>query len=190
MPASGWTRPATSCTWTARPASTWAPGTARTRTTRASPSPTSPAAASASASTSSRAFETVDLLLRPGLAPPKDRGCHRLRQLFQLEADDPALADVATRRAQIQALPAVQQPAAWLAALREFAALDTIALQPQAASANTPASIFPEDPCDLVLADVADITVMPDGAGGWAIAAPYPVPVVTVRPSHIATATD
>lgn len=157
--------------------------------TRPVPAMLEPCAGAQTETAYSRAFETVDLLLRTGLAPAKDRGYHRLRQLFQLEADDPALADVATRRGQIQALPAVQQPAAWLAALREFAALDTVALEPQAASASTPASIFPEDPCDLVLADVAGIVVMPDGAGGWKIAAPLPVPVVTVRPSHIATAT-
>jgi hypothetical protein len=157
--------------------------------TRPVPAMLEPCAGAQTETAYSRAFETVDLLLRPGLSTPKDRGYHRLRQLFRLEPDDPALADVAARRAQIQALPAVQQPAAWLQALREFAALDTIALQPQAATANTPASIFPEDPCDLVLADVADVTVMPDGAGGWAIAAPLPAPVVTVRPSHIATAT-
>lgn len=157
--------------------------------TRPVPAMLEPCAGAQTETAFSRAFETVDLLLRPGLAPAKDRGYHRLRQLFALEPDDPALADVAARRAQIQALPAVQQPAAWLQALREFAALDTVALQPQAASANTPASIFPEDPCDLVLADVADITVMPDAAGGWVIAAPYPAPAVTVRPSHVATAT-
>ncbi len=157
--------------------------------TRPVPAMLEPCAGAQTETAYSRAFETVDLLLRPGLSTPKDRGYHRLRQLFQLEADDPALADVAARRSQIQALPAVQQPAAWLAALRDFAALDTIALQPQAATASLPASIFPEDPCDLVLADVADVTVMPDNAVGWVIAAPLPAPVVTVRPSHVATAT-
>jgi hypothetical protein len=137
----------------------------------------------------SRAFETVDLRLRAGPAPQaRDPGYHRLRQLFQLEPDDAALAEVATRRGTIQALPAVQQPAAWLQALRAFAALDTRDLQPQAASADTPASIFPADPSELVLADVADIVVTPDGTGGWQIGEPFPTPDLTVRRSLVATA--
>jgi len=40
-----------------------------------------------------------------------------------------------------------------------------------------------------VLADVANIIVQPGASGDWAIATPIPTPVVTVRPSHIATAT-
>jgi hypothetical protein len=137
----------------------------------------------------SRVFETVELLLRPGLSQPKDRGYHRLRVLFQIEPDSAPYADVQTRRDAIQALPAVQQPAAYLQALREFAALDEIDLAPQAATASEPASIFPEDPTEVVLADIADIIVQPSTGGDWAIAAPIPTPVVTVRPSHIATAT-
>ena len=161
--------------------------------TRPVPAMLEPCAGAQTTSAFSRAFETVELLLRPGLAAAQDLGCHRgyqrLRQLFQLEADAPALADVAARRAQIQALPAVQQPAAWLLALREFAALDTIDLQPQAASQSRPASMFPQDPTELLLADVANILVKPDGAGGWTLSPPLPLPVVTVRRSHIATAT-
>jgi hypothetical protein len=134
-------------------------------------------------------FETVDLLLRPDLSTPKDRGYHRLRILFQIEPDEPAYANVQTRRQQIQALPADQQPAAYLQALREFAALDEIDLKPQQATDTMPASIFPEDPTEVVLADIQDIVVTPDSAGNWAIASPVPTPVVTVRPSHIATAT-
>jgi hypothetical protein len=137
----------------------------------------------------SRVFETIELLLRPGLSQPKDRGYHRLRVLFQIEPDSKSYADVKTRRDTIQALPLNQQPAAYLQALREFAALDEIDLKPQAATANDPASIFPEDPTEVVLADVADLIVQPDPSGNWAIATPIPKPVVTVRPSHIATAT-
>ena len=137
----------------------------------------------------SRVFETVELLLRPGLAPPVERGYHRLRQLFQLEPDDPALGDIAGRRATIQALPAARQPAAWLEALRELAALDVIDLQPQAATDSAPASLFPEDPGELVLADLEGVVVRPLPAGGWALAVPPPAPRVTVRRSHIATAT-
>ena len=156
--------------------------------TRPVPAMLEPCAGAQTETAFSRAFETVELLLRPGLSVPADPGYHRLRQLFQLEADDPLLADVAARRAQIQALPAVQQPPAWLQALREFAALDTIALQPQAAGGDKAASIVPEDPTELVLADLADVLVAPSGSG-FALVEPLPLPVVTVRRSHIATAT-
>jgi hypothetical protein len=137
----------------------------------------------------SRVFETVELLVRPGLSKRKDPGYHRLRVLFEIEPDSAAFMDVQTRRQTIQALPVEKQPAAYLDALREFAALDEIDLQPQAATAVDPASIFPEDPTELVLADVKDVLVAPTADGGWAIAAPIPTPAVTVRPSHIATAT-
>jgi hypothetical protein len=138
----------------------------------------------------SRVFETVELLLRPGLSTSKDRGYHRLRILFLLEKDNQdKYDDVRKRREAIQALPAVEQPAAYLQALREFAALDEINLKPQAATASEPASIFPEDPTEVLLADIADIVVKPNASGGWTLAAPIPTPVVTVRPSHIATAT-
>jgi hypothetical protein len=139
----------------------------------------------------SRVFETVELLLRPGLSKPKNPGYHRLRILFQIEPDDNVhYQDVITRRQTIQALPPDQQPLAYVQALREFAALDEIDLQPQAATASEPASIFPEDPTEVVLADIQDIIVKPGGAGGdWTITAPIPVPDVRVRPSHIATAT-
>ena len=138
----------------------------------------------------SRVFETVELLLRPGLSKRKDPGYHRLRVLFDLESDEQdAYPDVTDRRDEIQALPADEQPAAYLEALREFAALDEIDLKPQAATAKDPASIFPEDPTEVVLADIEDIVVKPAGASTWAIAGDPPTPDVTVRPSHIATAT-
>jgi len=137
----------------------------------------------------SRVFETIELLLRPGLSAPKDRGYHRLRVLFQIEPDSTPYLDVKNARQAIQALPSDQQPAAYLAALRKFAALDEIDLTPQAATATDPASIFPEDPTEVVLADIADLKVQPTTSGDWTLVTPAPVPVVTVRPSHIATAT-
>jgi hypothetical protein len=137
----------------------------------------------------SRVFETVELLLRPGLSEPKDRRYHRLRVLFQLEPDSAAFADVQTERQSIQALPPTQQPMAYLEAFRRFAALDEIDLKPQAATPTEPASIFPEDPTEVVLADVADILVKPAPNDEWVLATPAPTPDVTVRPSHVATAT-
>jgi hypothetical protein len=157
--------------------------------TRPVPSIVEPCAGAQTDTAFSRVFETIELLLRPGLAVEKDRGYHRLRILFGLEADSADYADVQTERESIQALAAADQPAAYLAALRRFAALDVIDLLPQAAAATEPASIVPEDPTEVVLANVADILVEPTEDGGWAIAEPLPAPDVTVRPSHVATAT-
>jgi hypothetical protein len=157
--------------------------------TRPVPSIAEPCAGASTDTAYSRVFETVELLLRPGLAKPKSDSYHRLRILFQIEPDSDTFADVKARRLTIQALPLDQQPAAYLKALREFAALDEIDLRPQAATATDPASIFPEDPTEVVLADVADIVVQPGADGSWTIALPPPTPVVTVRPSHVATRT-
>ena len=157
--------------------------------TRPVPSIVEPCAGAQTDTAFSRVFETIELLLRPGLAVEKDRGYHRLRVLFGLEPDSAAYADVQTERQNIQALPVADQPAAYLAALRRFAAHDVIDLLPQAATATEPASIVPEDPTEVVLANVADILVKETADGGWAIADPLPEPDVTVRPSHVATAT-
>jgi hypothetical protein len=160
--------------------------------TRPVPAIVEPCAGAQTSTAFSRVFETVELLLRPGLSQPKDLGYHRLRILFQIEDDSPAYADVEARRETIQALPAGQQPAAYLKALREFAALDEIDLKPQQATDGEPASIFPEDPTEVVLADVDGIVVKPGASGAaddWVLVTPAPVPVVTVRRSHIATAT-
>jgi hypothetical protein len=140
----------------------------------------------------SRVSETIELLLRPGKAPAKDLGYHRLRILFALEDDAPRYSEVQTRRDAILALPLEQQPRAYLDAFREFAALDEIDLAPQADASGATSSLFPEDPTEVVLADVVGIHIRPAagaGATGWAIADPLPVPNVRVRRSHVATAT-
>jgi len=152
----------------------------------------------------SRVSETVELLLRPGKAwpkrpaeasleaPGKDLGYPRLRILFSLEDDAPQYAEVKTRRETILALPLEQQPRAYLEAFREFAALDEIDLAPQTDASGTFSSLFPEDPTEVVLADVLRIHIRPAagvGATGFAIANPLPVPNVRVRRSHVATAT-
>ena len=70
--------------------------------------------------------------------------------------------------------------------MRDYSALDEIDLKPQ----QTPqVSIFPEDPTEVVLADVDKIIVMPTATGSWAVATPVAVPDVKVRPSIIASAT-
>jgi len=140
----------------------------------------------------SRITETVELLLRPGPAPAKDLGYHRLRILFSLEDDDPAKYDeVRVRRETILALPSAQQPRGYLDAFREFAALDEIDLVPHVDESGVVSSLFPEDPTEVVLANVLGINVVPasDGATGSTISDPLPEPNVRVRRSHVATAT-
>jgi len=93
--------------------------------------------------TYSRVFETVQLSLLPGLADVSAKPYHRLRLLVLLEqvkcqadgvtptTDDQAVLDDRTR---IRNLPTTQQPAAYLAAFRKYAALDEIDLQPATAA--------------------------------------------------------
>ncbi|MDQ6831683.1 MAG: hypothetical protein M3081_22740 [Gemmatimonadota bacterium] len=141
----------------------------------------------------SRISETVELLLRPGDSPKRDLGYHRLRILFALEDDAPAYAEVQTRREWILTQSSDIQPREYLKAFREFAALDEIDLTPQHDAGGATSSLFPEDPTEVVLADVGTIDVRPGAAGGvatgFAIVAPIPVPNVRVRRSHVATAT-
>ncbi len=136
----------------------------------------------------SRVSETIELLIRPGKAPLKDRRYHRLRILFSLEDDAPEYAEVKTRREAIQALPIEQQPRAFLAAFREFAALDEIGLRPQLDANHIPSSIFPEDPTEVVLANLVGIEVRSGGTSSKLVD-PLPAIDVRVRPSHVATST-
>lgn len=140
----------------------------------------------------SRVNESVELLLRPGKSQRKDPGYHRLRILFALEDDEPTRFDeVRVRRESILALPIDQQPRAYLEAFREFAALDVIDLAPATDESGVRNSLFPEDPTEVVLADVSAVIVGPasNGAPGWTLADPLPEINVRVRPSHVATAT-
>src|SRR4030095_2796860 len=126
----------------------------------------------------SRVLETVELLLRPGKAPVKPVPYHRLRVLFQLEADSAAFDDVRLRREAIQAMPIANQPSEFLKAFREFAALDVIDLKPQQAAAGKSASLFPEEPTEVALADLVDLVVEPSTGDSFVIATPLPNPDV------------
>lgn len=144
----------------------------------------------------SRSQETVELLLVPGLAPPRDPPYHRLRLLFRLEpprtdsgggvaAGDQAVIDA---RAAVLALAAELQPAAYLDAFRRFAALDEIDLAPVWTAGDPGAGIFPApDDGGVVLANLAAITLQPGADGALALASA--AVDVTVRPAHVATAT-
>jgi hypothetical protein len=139
----------------------------------------------------SRAFETVELLLKPGPAPrqPFHVPYHRLRLLFALidpVVGDSVDAEVVARRDAILALPGEEQPAAYLVAFREYAALDTLDLKPQ----ESPTSIFPEDPSEVVLGEIRDIIVEPHGQDAWKfVSADPPSPDITVRRTLVATST-
>ncbi|WP_224360822.1 hypothetical protein [Hyalangium versicolor] len=143
----------------------------------------------------SRAQETVELFLRPNLAPPRAVPYHRLRLLFGL--DDPRQddgtpvqedLDIIAERDSIRALPPDEQPKQLLAAFRRYAALDSAELQP-ASGPEGASTLFPAlDPNELVLADVKGI-LLNETSTGWVLATPLPVIDSQVRPSHVATST-
>jgi len=142
----------------------------------------------------SRVLETVELHLLPGLAPTPEPPYHRLRLLFGLDEpqqedgaitpEDQAVLDTIQT---IHALPAVQQPAAWLQAFHRFAALDEIALAPATSEDGARTLLFPgrEDEA-VVLADVAGLLLKKTGSD-WTLSGG--AVDVSVRPSHVATTT-
>jgi hypothetical protein len=139
----------------------------------------------------SRVFETIDIRLVPGKAKePTPLPYRRLRVLFGLEAgtlpnDQQAIA----ARDGVLALPQDQQAAAYLKALRQLAALDEIDLEPAQSADDTTRLIFPgASDAPVVLADITGITLDRTDAAGTLKLSGGAVDV-TVRPSHIATAT-
>jgi hypothetical protein len=143
----------------------------------------------------SRAQETAELLLLPGLSPARSYPYHRLRLLFSLA--EPELADDASvlaadqevidARDAIVALAADEQPAAYLAAFRRFAALDEIDRAPVTTEDGRVLHFPADDDTYVVLADVRAITLAPNTTGGFDLT---DLQVdATVRPSHVATST-
>ena len=138
----------------------------------------------------SRIFETVELLLVPGLAPATIDPYHRLRLLFGLVDPDTEEGGAVTAGDQ-EVLDAVTDDVrALLVAFRRFAALDGIDLQPSApgdAPDDESAGIFPApDATPLVLANVQGITLHRAG-DAWTLTAADVDP--TVRATHVATRT-
>lgn len=148
----------------------------------------------------SRVVETVELVMRPGKAPawrgePGQLPFHRLRLLFGLEPpftnEEDVVVDadqaVIDTRKDILGLPAAEQPAAWLKALRHFAALDQTEMTPAVLEQSDAYSLFPAtDPNPVPLAELRQLRLIP-GESGWLVdggAADN-----TVRPVHIPTAT-
>lgn len=144
----------------------------------------------------SRAFETVELLLRPGKAPEKKYPYRRLRILFRLEdrrpdgdGKDDVFDAVKAIRDAVEAKPLADQPKAFLEAFRDLAALDEIDLSPKKGKDGERDSLFPKEPAEVVLADVGPIVLAKTSSGHALKAPPLPDVDVTVRPSHVATST-
>lgn len=142
----------------------------------------------------SRITEEARLELRLGAAPTPDAPYHRLRVLFGLEAGTATDAVVIARRNAVLGLPAPQQPAAWLAALRELAAEDVMDITP-AQGATNPSYPVAEPGC-VVLANVsAELQTSGTAPAGYTVLVPgvtdttTPKVVNSVRPSHVATST-
>lgn len=142
----------------------------------------------------SRAQETAELLLVPGPAPARVYPYHRLRLLFALEeagTDEggavlAADQEVLDARAQILALPAEQQPAAYLQAFRRFAPLDEMDRAP-ATTEDGDRLLFPAPDDDVVvLAAVRGITLAP--AEDAFTLTDLEIDN-TIRAAHVATAT-
>jgi hypothetical protein len=143
----------------------------------------------------SRVYETVKLSLLPNLAGTVAKPYHRLRLLFGLDApilktdgtptaDDQAVLD---DRNRILGLASANQPAAYLAAFRKYAALDEIGLQPATGPDGSTVLLFPAgDDTVILLANIKDITL--DDQGGTMKLTGGSIDR-SVRPSHVATAT-
>jgi hypothetical protein len=144
----------------------------------------------------SRVYETVKLSLLPGPADVSAKPYHRLRLLFALDApilktgtstptdDDKAVLD---DRNRILELASADQPGAYLAAFRKYAALDEIDLQPATGPDGSTTLRFPADDDTVVLlANITGITL--DGPAG-ALKLTGGNVDRSVRPSHVATAT-
>jgi hypothetical protein len=165
---------------------------------RAVPAMAEPCAGDERSVAYSRVVETVELLMRPGAAPPRTEPplpYHRLRLLFGLEPahvdedGDPLPPDqtVLDARDAILAEAAEDQPTAWLDAFRRFAALDVVDLSPAAAADGESLTLVPgAEPGDLVLAEITELTLL-GSTGAWDLDSGDVD--VTVRHAHVATAT-
>lgn len=144
----------------------------------------------------SRIMESVEVLLKPGLAPVigspgRIRPYHRLRLLFNLEPPNTdeggavvaADQEVIDERGRIVSLNLDEQPREYLQVFREFAALDEMELKPTVGEKGDYVSIFPEaDPAPLILADLENLVVRREDFRSGTVNN-------KVRDVHIATAT-
>ena len=148
--------------------------------TRQVPALSDPCDGSQTSTAYSRIFETVELHLVPGLDPdpgvaPAPRPYHRLRLLFGIDAPITDSADdnaIVTDRADIENLPGSEQPTAYVAALRRYAARDSADLQPLTEVDTGNVLLFPAaDSTPVVIASVTGISLKKQANAGWQLTA-------------------
>jgi hypothetical protein len=148
--------------------------------TRQVPALSDPCDGSSTSTAYSRVFETVEMHLVPGLDPdpgaaPAPRPYHRLRLLFGLDAAITGSADdiaIVAERAGIETLAVGEQPTAYLAAMRRYAARDSADLQPLTEVDTGNVLLFPAaDNTPVVIASVTGITLTKQANAGWQLTA-------------------
>jgi hypothetical protein len=154
------------------------------------PAMASPCDGSASNTAYSRVNETVELLLMPNQAPPRQVTFPELRGLLGVPAAGQPDQTVQDALKAIAALPEGQRAQGWLDQLRTILAPEIERLAPPGIT-NTQADsslLFPVDePADVVLAQLTGITLTP-AADGTRTASITTINT-SVRWSHVPTAT-
>ena len=154
------------------------------------PAMASPCDGSASDTAYSRVNETVELLLLPNQAPPRQVTFPELRGLLGVPAAGQPDQTVQAALAAIAALPADQRAQGWLDQLRTILATEIEGMAPPGFTSGQAGSslLFPVDePADVVLAQLTGITLTP-AAGGTRTASVTTIDT-SVRWSHVPTAT-
>lgn len=154
------------------------------------PAMASPCDGSASDTAYSRVNETVELLLLPNQAPPRQVTFPQLRGLLGVPATGQPDQTVQAALAAIAALPEDQRAQGWLNQLRIILAGEIAGLAPPGFTSTQAGSslVFPVDePADVVLAQLTGITLTP-ATGGTRTASVTAIDT-SVRWSHVPTAT-
>ncbi len=154
------------------------------------PAMASPCDGSASSTAYSRVNETVELLLLPNQAQPRQVTFPELRGLLGVPAAGQPDQAVQAALAAIAALPQDQRAQGWLDQLRVILASEIEGMAPPGFTGGQAGSslLFPVDePADVVLAQLTGITLTPV-AGGTRTASVTTIDT-SVRWSHVPTAT-
>ncbi len=154
------------------------------------PAMASPCEGSATSTAYSRVNETVELLLMPNQAPPRQVTFPELRGLLGLPAPEQPDQAVQAALAAIAALPENQRAQGWLDQLRAILAGEIEGLAPPGFSSGQAGSslLFPKDePADVVLAQLTGVTLT-TAADGTRTASVTAIDT-SVRWNHVPTAT-
>jgi hypothetical protein len=154
------------------------------------PAMASPCDGSASDTKYSRVNETVELVLLPNQAPPRQATFPQLRGLLGLPAPGQPDQTVQDALKAIAELPQDQHAQGWLDQLRAIATGEIAGLAPPGYTSTQAGSslLFPVDePTDVVLAQLTGITLTP-AADGTRTASCKTIDT-SVRWSHVPTAT-